>query len=100
MTREQLPGRRRSENFIVKWSGMEIQATVGYYDDGRPGEVFLDTDRKRGSTIDIAARDLGLLISLGLQYRCPLKTMLEGVSDDSLAGAVLKSIKDYSTGDV
>jgi hypothetical protein len=96
MTREHLPRRRHSENVIVKWSGMEIQATVGYYEDGRPGEVFLDTDRKRGSTIDIAARDLGLLISLGLQHGCPLRTMLAGVSDDSLAGAVLRTIDKHA----
>ncbi len=87
--REILSGRRRSENFDCPWKTMTIQVTVGFYDDGRPGEVFIDTDRKRGSEIDIAARDLGLLISLSLQHGCGLKTIRDGVTPDSLAGTII-----------
>ncbi len=94
MTRELLPERRRSENFEVKWSGMKLSVTLGFYADGRPGEVFIDTDRKRGSTVDIAARDLGLIISMALQHGCSIETIALGVTEDSLAGAVVRTIRE------
>ena len=87
--REILSGRRQSENLDCEWRSMTLQVTVGFYEDGRPGEVFVDTTRKRGSEIDIAARDLGLLISLSLQHGCYLKTIRDGVSPDSLAGTII-----------
>lgn len=93
MTRETLPPRRESENIALTWQGMVLQITVGYYADGRPGEIFIDTDRKRGSTVDIAARDVGLILSMALQYGCPLDVIAAGVTSDSMAGAVISAIR-------
>lgn len=101
MPRELMPSRRRSENIEVKWNGMPISVTVGYYGDGRPGEIFIDPWVKRGSEIDIAARDLGLVFSMALQHGCALQTIKYGVTNDSLAGCVIAAVeeltKEYDT---
>jgi hypothetical protein len=76
----------------VRWGRMILSVSVGFYDDGRPGEIFIDTDRKRGSGIDIAARDVGLILSLALQHGCGLALIKSGVTGDSLAGAVIDAV--------
>lgn len=72
--RDLLPARRASTTFSFPFadpaSGVtvaEITATLGFYDDGRVGEVFL-SGPKLGSALEQAARDIGLLTSLLLQY--------------------------------
>jgi len=46
--------------------------TVGVYDDGQPGEVFLRVS-KQGSTVSGLMESLGLLTSVALQYGVPLE---------------------------
>ncbi len=48
--------------------------TVGMFDDGRPGEVFL-TMAKEGSTIGGLMDTIGILTSLALQYGVPVETL-------------------------
>ena len=79
MNRERLPNRRRSENFDFVHqdpSGRVFlyTATVGFYDDGRPGEVFLGA-AKVGSAEDIQIKDSAIALSLALQYGCPLEVI-------------------------
>lgn len=79
MTRESLPQRRRSETFefdhqYPDGSAFCYVATLGYYADGRLGEVFLQAT-KTGTTIDINTRDSAIALSLALQFGCPLETI-------------------------
>lgn len=69
MKREQLPQRRQCKSFAFKMDGRRLNyhATVGYYDDGRPGEIFLDSS-KSGTDVQVSMRDAAIAISFALQY--------------------------------
>lgn len=82
MTRNALPQRRASENFDVIFAGITVSVTLGFYDDGRPGEVFLAT-RKAGTPVDIAARDTAVLMSLLLQHGCAPSTIQKALTKDA-----------------
>jgi adenosylcobalamin-dependent ribonucleoside-diphosphate reductase len=71
-SRVPLPDERRSitHKFIV--GEQEGYITVGLYDDGAPGEVFLRVS-KQGSTVSGLMESLGLLTSVALQYGVPLE---------------------------
>jgi hypothetical protein len=61
-----------SENFDFdhinqNWQAFAYKATVGYYPDGRPGEVFLSA-AKITTDMDISARDAAILLSFALQH--------------------------------
>jgi hypothetical protein len=43
---------------------------IGYYDDGRPGEIFVD-GFKVGSTLQALLADAAIIISIALQYGIP-----------------------------
>ena len=50
--------------------------TVGEYDDGRPGEIFLRVS-KQGSTLAGIMDAFAISISHGLQYGVPLRAFIE-----------------------
>ncbi len=54
--------------------------TVGEYDDGRPGEVFL-TVSKQGSTLAGIMDAFAKSISYGLQYGVPLRAFVEAFTN-------------------
>ncbi len=70
--RERLPDTRRSLTHKFDIQGHEGYVTVGFYEDGRPGEVFI-TMAKEGSTIGGLMDVIGTAISIGLQYGVPLE---------------------------
>lgn len=72
MTREVLPQRRHSESFDFMCQGLRYTATLGYYPDGRMGEVFLSA-AKVGTAVDIHMRDSAVAMSLALQHGCPVE---------------------------
>lgn len=83
MTRESLPQRRHSEVFDHRTQrGIRYTVTVGYYDDGRPGEVFIDAG-KEGTDVQVLARDNAVLVSLLLQYGCPLSHIRSAISREA-----------------
>ncbi len=57
-------------------AGHEGYLTVGTYDDGRPGELFI-TMAKEGSTIGGLMDSIGTLTSLALQYGVPLEALVK-----------------------
>jgi ribonucleoside-diphosphate reductase alpha chain len=57
-------------------AGHEGYLTVGLYDDGQPGELFV-TMAKEGSTIGGLMDTIGTLTSMSLQYGVPLETLLK-----------------------
>src|SRR6266436_1941888 len=74
--REKMPVERASVTHKFSVGGHEGYITVGMYDDGRPGEVFIKM-AKEGSTLSGVMDGLALTISLGLQYGVPLKVFVD-----------------------
>jgi ribonucleoside-diphosphate reductase alpha chain len=71
--RERLPRRRRSSTFTFRVADCEGYVTVGEYEDGRPGEVFMKVS-KQGSTLSGIMDAFAIAVSLGLQHGVPLAT--------------------------
>ncbi len=69
--RERLPDTRKSITHKFSVGGHEGYITVGLYDDGRPGEMFI-TMAKEGSTIGGLMDSFGTAVSMSLQYGVPL----------------------------
>ncbi len=70
--RERLPDTRKSITHKFNVAGHEGYITVGLYDDGRPGELFI-TMAKEGSTIGGLMDCFGTAVSMSLQYGVPLE---------------------------
>jgi ribonucleoside-diphosphate reductase alpha chain len=73
--RRKLPDERRSITHKFSIAGHEGYITVGMYDDGTPGEIFL-TMSKEGSTISGLMDTIATMTSLALQYGVPLETLV------------------------
>src|SRR4029077_18772899 len=56
--------------------GHEGYITVGLYETGEPGEIFIKM-AKEGSTLSGFMDGFALLVSIGLQYGVPLKTLVD-----------------------
>jgi ribonucleoside-diphosphate reductase alpha chain len=101
--RERLPRRRRSNTFSFRVADCEGYVTVGEYEDGRPGEVFIKVS-KQGSTLAGIMDAFSISISLGLQHGVPLATYVRkyanmrfepaGITDDAEL-RIASSLVDY-----
>jgi len=101
--RERLPDTRASLTHKFSIEGHEGYITVGLFEDGRPGELFV-TMAKEGSTLSGMMDAFGTSVSLLLQYRVPLVHLVEkfahmrfepsGWTGNSEIG-MAKSIVDY-----
>jgi ribonucleoside-diphosphate reductase alpha chain len=74
--RRKLPDERRSVTHKFSIGGHEGYITVGMYDDGAPGEIFI-TMAKEGSTISGLMDAFATAISFNLQYGVPLKFLVD-----------------------
>jgi ribonucleoside-diphosphate reductase alpha chain len=77
--RRKLPSERQSVTHKFSIGGHEGYITVGLYEDGTPGEVFISM-AKEGSTISGLMDTLATSISYGLQYGVPLKFFVDKFS--------------------
>ncbi len=77
--RRKLPDERRSVTHKFAIGGHEGYITVGLYEDGTPGEVFI-TMAKEGSTISGLMDSFATSISFALQYGVPLKFLVDKFS--------------------
>jgi ribonucleoside-diphosphate reductase alpha chain len=101
--RERLPRRRVSSTFAFRVADCEGYVTVGEYEDGRPGEVFIKV-AKQGSTLAGIMDAFSISISLGLQHGVPLATYVRkyqnmkfepsGMTDDADL-RIATSLVDY-----
>ena len=71
-----MPGQRPSVTKKIEMPTLEGYITVGTYDDGKPGEVFL-TISKEGSMLCGLTDSFGILFSMALQYGCPVEKILD-----------------------
>jgi ribonucleoside-diphosphate reductase alpha chain len=70
--RERLPDTRHSITHKFNVAGHEGYLTVGLFEDGRPGELFI-TMAKEGSTIGGLMDCFGTAVSMSWQYGVPLE---------------------------
>jgi hypothetical protein len=80
--RERLPNRRACETFNVAAGGLHYTTTIGFYPDGRIGEIFL-TNHKAGSQAGIMASDAAVAASIALQYGAPVEMLRHALMRDS-----------------
>ena len=73
--RRRLPDERRSVTHKFEIGPHQGYITVGLYDDGTPGEIFL-TMSKEGSILSGLVDAFATSISIGLQYGVPLKVFV------------------------
>ncbi|MBI4257255.1 intein-containing adenosylcobalamin-dependent ribonucleoside-diphosphate reductase [Candidatus Uhrbacteria bacterium] len=75
LRRRRLPDERRAITHKFAVGNHEGYITVGLYDDGTPGELFL-TMSKEGSVISGLMDSFATSISIGLQYGVPLEVLV------------------------
>jgi len=74
--RQKLPKMRSAKTFSFRVADCHGYVTVGEYDDGRPGEMFLQV-AKQGSTLAGIMDAFAISVSHGLQYGVPLEAFVE-----------------------
>jgi ribonucleoside-diphosphate reductase alpha chain len=77
--RRKLPDERQAITHKFSIAGHEGYITVGMYEDGKPGEIFL-VMAKEGSTISGLMDAFATSISIALQYGVPLEALVEKFS--------------------
>jgi ribonucleoside-diphosphate reductase alpha chain len=102
--RRRLPRHRHAQTIAFTLPDCDGYITVGEYDDGRPGEIFLRV-AKQGSTLSGIMDAFAIAVSLGLQHGVPLSTFVHhyqnmrfepaGITDDAdirIASSILDFI--------
>jgi ribonucleoside-diphosphate reductase alpha chain len=103
LARRRLPDERRSITHKFSIGGHEGYMTVGMYDDGAPGELFV-TMAKEGSVVSGLMDSFATGVSMALQYGVPLKVLCDKFSHTRYEPSgftgnpdipIAKSITDY-----
>src|SRR4029078_37030 len=74
--RQKLPRVRTSKTFSFRGAECHGYATVGEFEDGRPGELFLKV-AKQGSTLSGIMDAFAISCSLAMQYGVALKAFVD-----------------------
>jgi len=101
--RQKLPRTRTSKTFEFRVADCKGFVTVGEYESGQPGEIFVRVS-KQGSTMAGIMDAFAISISHGLQYGVPLRSFVEaftgmrfepaGMTDDPDI-RIANSLMDY-----
>lgn len=91
--RRRLPETRRSITHKFNIAGHEGYLTVGIYEDGMPGELFI-TMAKEGSTIGGLMDSLGTSTSVALQYGVPLESLVKKFTHQRFEPAGMTTNRD------
>ncbi|MBM3286721.1 MAG: vitamin B12-dependent ribonucleotide reductase [Candidatus Eisenbacteria bacterium] len=75
-TRHRLPDERASITHKFSIGGHEGYVTVGLYEDGKPGEIFI-VMAKEGSVVSGLVDCFATAVSIALQYGVPLKVLVD-----------------------
>ncbi len=101
--RRRLPDERQSITHKFSIGGHEGYLTVGMYEDGKPGELFI-VMAKEGSVVSGLMDSFATSVSLALQYGVPLQVLVDKFSHTRFepsgftgnpAIPIAKSITDY-----
>lgn len=82
--RRKLPRKRHSNTYHFEVADLDGFFTVGEYDDGTPGELFINVSRQ-GSTLAGLMDSFAISVSHGLQYGVPLKSYVKTLRGTSFA---------------
>ncbi len=94
--RRSMPKVRSAKTFSFTVAGLHGYFTVGEFEDGTPGELFISI-AKIGSTLAGLMDSFGRSISYGLQYGVPIKTYVKGMAHMSFAPAGITDDPDIRT---
>jgi ribonucleoside-diphosphate reductase alpha chain len=101
--RRKLSDERQALTHKFSIAGHEGYLTVGLYDEGQPGEIFLRM-AKEGSTVSGLMDTIATMTSMALQYGVPLKTLVDKFSHTRFEPSgftnnrdipIAKSVTDY-----
>ena len=84
--RRELPKIRTARTFSLTVADSHGYLIVGEYDDGTPGEIFINF-AKHGSTLRGIMDAFAISVSHGLQYGVPIKTYIRSFLNTSFAPA-------------
>lgn len=82
--KRELPRNRKARTFEFHVADLKGFVTVGEYEDGTPGELFVRV-AKQGSTLSGLMDSFAISVSHGLQYGVPLKSYVKTLSNMSFA---------------
>lgn len=94
--RKELPKVRKSKTFAFKVAGSRGYVTVGEYDNGKAGEIFLRI-AKQGSTLAGVMDALAISVSHGLQFGVPLKDYVKSFTNMSFTPAGITDDEEIRT---
>ena len=75
-SRSKMPDRRKGYIQKVTIGNHKVYLHTGEYDDGKVGEIFIDT-HKEGELVKALMNNFAISISLGLQYGVPLDEFID-----------------------
>jgi ribonucleoside-diphosphate reductase alpha chain len=94
--RREMPKVRTAKTISFTVSGSKGYITIGEFEDGTPGEVFIKI-AKQGSTLSGVMDALAISVSYGLQYGVPLKSYVHALTNMSFAPAGITDDKEIRT---
>ena len=94
--KRELPKRRVSHTYEFRLADLKGFFTVGEYEDGTPGELFI-TISKQGSTLSGLMDSFARSVSHGLKYGVPLKSYVKSLMSMSFAPAGITDDKEIRT---
>jgi ribonucleoside-diphosphate reductase alpha chain len=94
--RRKLPRVRTSKTYKFQISDLEGYFTIGEYEDGAPGELFISVS-KQGSTLSGLMDSFAISVSHGLQFGVPLKSYVKTLRGTSFAPSGITDDPDIRT---
>jgi ribonucleoside-diphosphate reductase alpha chain len=95
-SRRKLPRVRSSRTYHFEIADLDGYFTVGQYEDGAPGELFVNIS-KQGSTLSGLMDSFAISVSHGLQYGVPLKSYVKTLRGTTFAPSGITDDKDIRT---
>jgi ribonucleoside-diphosphate reductase alpha chain len=95
-SRRKLPRIRDSRTYHFEIADLDGYFTVGEYEDGTPGELFVNIS-KQGSTLSGLMDSFAISVSHGLQYGVPLKSYVKTLRGTTFAPSGITDDKDIRT---
>ena len=89
--RRPLPNRRMAETYGLDVGGKRLTATIGYFPEGLPAELFL-SGAKDGSGMSAILEDASVVISIALQHGVSAAALAKSIAriPESLDGPAIK----------
>jgi ribonucleoside-diphosphate reductase alpha chain len=94
--RRELPRTRNSRTYEFRVADLKGFFTVGEYEDGAPGELFINVS-KQGSTLSGLMDSFAISVSHGLQFGVPLKSYVKTLRGTSFAPSGITDDADIRT---